>query len=91
MSDGNPTDLSSDRDGSEVTAITALVNNLLASRPAKNLTISSVFFGSPSDTPSIQNLSKMASLGGGDFVDTNVTQNIVISDLVAIPGQDCQD
>ena len=90
MSDGQPTDLAAEADGTSQSSITALVKDLLTVKPIEFLTVSSVFFGSPTDAHSIQNLSKMASVGGGDFVDTNLTQNIVISDLVAIPGQNCQ-
>ena len=88
MSDGMPTDLG--KSTQQVGAITALVQNLLNEVQASGtqITVSSVYFGPESSPQPITNLTAMASVGGGQFVDTNVNPDLEISDIVNIPG--CQ-
>jgi hypothetical protein len=95
MSDGQPTDLTcSSGNGQQndcvaTGAITTLVKDLLQTASANGqsqATVSAVFFGSASDTDSVTNLSTMASVGGGQFVNTNVNSNIVINDIITVPG-----
>ena len=88
MSDGQPTDIGKSADA-QITAITTLTNSLLQVAGSGRLTFSSVFFGNSSDAQSVSNLSTMAKLGGGQFVDTNVTTNLSIDNLITVPTQDC--
>jgi hypothetical protein len=85
MSDGEPTDLGSG--ASEASGITSLVNSLLsATGGVAKVTVSSVFFGPSTDTQSVTNLQTMATVGGGNFVNTNVTTAVQIVDLINVPG-----
>jgi hypothetical protein len=95
MSDGQPTDITctsgSGRDNDCVAnaAITTLVKDLLKTSSANGksqATVSAVFFGSASDSDSVSNLTTMASVGGGQFVNANVNSNIVINDIITVPG-----
>ena len=85
MSDGGPTDLSANIDGD----IQTLITNLQATVNAKNhlLTVSTVYFGPESDWVSKEHISAMASDGQGQFVDVNLTTDLIIDDLVTVP--DC--
>jgi hypothetical protein len=87
MSDGQPTDI----DGNVQAGISTLVSNLKAATAANgksHLVVSTVYFGSASDSTSIQNLQSMANHGGGQFVDTNHLSSggLSIDDLITIPG-----
>jgi hypothetical protein len=81
-SDGQPTDVTS------MTNLNALSTSLKSAASAKGalLTVSTVYFGDASDSKSISNLSGMAAAGGGRFVNTNVSTNIKINDLITVPG-----
>ncbi len=87
MSDGQPTDIN----GNVPAGLAALVANLKSAAQANgrsHLSVSTVYFGSASDSTSIQNLQSMAIHGGGQFVDTNHLSGggLSIDDLVTIPG-----
>ncbi len=87
MSDGQPTDI----DGNVPTAISNLVTSLknaTAANGHSHLAVSTVYFGRASDTTSISNLRSMATVGGGQFVDTNHLSSggLSIDDVVTIPG-----
>ncbi len=89
MSDGQPTDIASP----VTTNLNSLVNSLksVASGASAGLSLSTVYFGPATDTTSISNLQGMATLGGGQFVDTNklAAGGLVINDIINIPGT-CQ-
>ncbi len=90
MSDGQPKDLGSTAT-QQVSGISNLVNSLFAKVAAlgSSATVSSVYFGPASDATAINNLNVMATLGGGQFVNTNITTHLVISDIITVPGQVC--
>jgi len=87
MSDGQPTDIT----GNVTTGIANLVDALKSAAGANgrsHVAISSVYFGSASDSTSIGNLRGMANRGGGQFVDTNNLPpgGLSIDDVVTVPG-----
>jgi hypothetical protein len=86
MSDGMPTDIT----GNVQTAITGMVNTLrtdVESNGTSLLSVSTVYFGPESDATSISNLTTMASVGNGQFVDTNLLSNqLQINDVITVPG-----
>ena len=86
MSDGMPTDIS----GNVTTAIDGMVNNLRNQVQANGvslLTVSTVYFGPESDSTSIGNLTNMAHVGNGQFVDTNqLSSELQINDVITVPG-----
>jgi hypothetical protein len=86
MSDGMPTDIT----GNVTTAINTMVNNLRAQVQMNGvslLTVSSVYFGPENDPSAIANLTNMASVGNGQFVDTNqLTSELQINDVINVPG-----
>lgn len=87
MSDGQPTDQGSG--SAQVTGVSALVTQLMALLPSDRLSLSTVYFG-PSDADAESNLSTMAQLGGGQFVNTNVTQTFSIDNLINVPSGACK-
>ena len=87
MSDGQPKDLGNSA-SSQLAGIETLTNQLMALVPSGRLTLSSVYFG-PTDAGAENNLETMASLGGGQFINTNVTTNFSIDSLITIPTQAC--
>ena len=86
MSDGMPTDIV----GAQIPAIKTMVDNLrtlVQSDGSSLLTVSSVYFGPDSDSTSVNNLTAMATEGGGQFVDTNsLTSALQINDVITVPG-----
>jgi len=90
MSDGQPKDLGS-TPNVQLAAIKSNVDGLLSTVQSYGslLTVSAVYFGDEADSTSIANLQGMASEGGGQFVDTNKTTNVVISDIINVPVTTC--
>lgn len=96
MSDGEPTDLICDgtnkvnSQGCLATgAIQSTIQSFLqavSSNGSSKALVSAVYFGPANDNNAIKNLSTMASAGGGQFVNTNTTSNIVINDIIMVPG-----
>lgn len=87
MSDGQPTDIDSDV-GARLSALVTNLRTKASANGTSHLTVSTVYFGSGSDSTSIRNLRTMAAEGGGQFVDTNHLDQggLAIDDLVTIPG-----
>jgi hypothetical protein len=96
MSDGEPTDVTSD------SQLTTVVNNLETQVKSKGhlLSVSTVYFGpagstSTTSTPTsadkaISRLKAMAAAGSGQFLDTNQTGGTLkIDDIITVPGQVC--
>lgn len=88
MSDGQPTDLGGTA-ASELAGITAGVKDLLDTVPKGRLTISTVFFGDNRDRRSVRNLSTMADLGNGQFVNSNTAATISIDHIINVPVEAC--
>lgn len=99
MSDGMPTDLGYlSGSSSDIAALDAelvgIVNNLKATAAqngTSKLTLSTVYFGPEgnADPGAIEHLQDMATAGNGQFVDTNLTTNLQIADLITVPGTVC--
>jgi hypothetical protein len=87
MSDGQPTDLGSQ--AQELANVQSLVTQMAGYVPSGRFTFSTVYFGSEADTQSQANLKGMATAGGGQFVDTNVTTQYSIDSLINVPSQAC--
>ncbi len=75
LSDGQPTDYGSPADD---TAINADVDSLVK---MGRVTLSTVYYG-PNDAVASGRLSRMAQIGGGQFLDTNIDGRIPIDDLI---------
>jgi hypothetical protein len=50
---------------------------------------STIYYGLP-DTEAAQRLARMASMGGGQFVDTNSASEIKMNDVLSVPRPICQ-
>jgi hypothetical protein len=88
MSDGQPKDLGNSA-SDQINGISGIAANLLGSTAAGRITLSTVYFGPNSDTQSENNLSTMATLGGGQFINSNVTTSYSIDNLITVPVQAC--
>jgi hypothetical protein len=87
MSDGQPTDQGSSAN-SQISGITSITSSLMGLAASGRITVSTVYFGAP-DSQAQNNLSTMATLGSGQFVNTNVTTNFSIDNLITVPVQAC--
>jgi Mg-chelatase subunit ChlD len=89
MSDGYPTDISTTP--SLTTNLVNLVSRVANAVTSKGnlITISTVYFGPGSDSSAIGNLQVMAQTGKGQFVNTNVSNDLVISDVISVPSHIC--
>jgi hypothetical protein len=97
MSDGQPTDVNSSQNpGSSNDPMVGFAQGVVGS--AKSVAMSTVYFGPEPQDPTnlndtnaiaMANLKTLASVGGGGFVDSNKTTQIVISDLITVPGGGC--
>ena len=89
MSDGEPNDPNlASTSSAELAEITSITNTLMGLAPAGRITVSSVYFGAP-DAQAEDNLTTMAALGGGQFINTNVTTSYSIDNLITVPTQAC--
>lgn len=100
MSDGNPTDLGSDISLAAVKAqslVADLVQSVSQANQPSPVTVSTVYFcnnnGQDSysrcNNDTLNLLKGMAQVGGGNFVNATQAEDIVIDDLVVVPGQVC--
>jgi hypothetical protein len=99
MSDGGPSDLAVQQDSDfsqviskNVSELQTIVQDLRSSVGAKgsSITVSSVYFGPESGADGgIANIQAIANTGGGQFVDTNVTQQLDFSSLISYSGTGC--
>jgi Mg-chelatase subunit ChlD len=87
MSDGQPTDQGSSA-VNQINGITSLSSSLMGLAASGRITLSTVYFG-PSDAQAQNNLQTMAALGGGQFINTNVTTQYSIDNLINVPVQAC--
>lgn len=85
MSDGVPTDINNSQVGN---LVQTFVNDI---RNAGSLAaVSGVYFGPATATDAINVMKTVAQSGGGIFVNTNVTTNLQIDDVIQVPGVVCQ-
>lgn len=87
MSDGQPTDIAAPVSTNLIAKTKALRESI--QNQGRPVTLSTVYFGAATDTNSINNLMVMAQEGGGQFVNTNLSSDLVIDDLITILGQPC--
>jgi|GEM_PF-2885311 len=90
MSDGRPTDVSAQPRLS--VQMSGLVQKMEKAVQAAGglVSLSTVYFGPAQNRGDSGLLQTMSNVGKGDFVDTNSNPNLVISDVITVPGQDCQ-
>ena len=90
MSDGQPKDLNTpDATASEQLAgIASISDELISAAPAGRITLSTVYFGPP-DSEAENNLEAMAAIGDGQFINTNVTTQYSIDNLISVPENAC--
>jgi hypothetical protein len=87
MSDGQPKD-QGNAGTEQLNNVSSLVTQLVSLLPGQ-ITVSTVYFGSPSDSQSEANLQAMATAGSGQFVDTNATTQFSIDNLITVPVTAC--
>jgi hypothetical protein len=87
MSDGQPTDQGSSA-SDQIAGITNISNALMSYAPSGRITLSTVYFGAP-DNQAETNLETMASIGGGQFINTNLTTQYSIDNLISVPVKAC--
>jgi hypothetical protein len=88
MSDGQPTDLGGSANN-QLSGVTTLAKNIIGLAPTGHITLSTVYFGPNNDSQSENNLKTMAGVGGGQFIDTNITTQYSIDNLVTVPITAC--
>ena len=87
MSDGQPTDLGNSA-SDQLSGVSSLATGLMGLAASGKITLSTVYFG-PNDSQAEANLQTMATIGGGQFINTNVTTTYSIDGLITVPGQAC--
>lgn len=89
MSDGQPTDPGL---GSSATAqinlITQVSADVMGLAASGRITVSTVYFG-PTNAQAQNNLFTMATLGKGQFIDTNLTTQYSVDNLISVPITAC--
>jgi hypothetical protein len=88
MSDGVPTDVSNPQLQNVKNLVTSLVNDV--KNAGSNAAVSGVYFGDNNANDAINIMRGVAEAGGGIFVNTNVTTNLQIDDVIQVPGVVCQ-
>ncbi len=82
LSDGAPTDLNAPYISSASTLVTQLVTQ--AKSLGKSLNFSTVFFGPNNETEAQNILSAMATMGGGQYVNSNSSFDIQIDEVLTV-------
>ena len=84
LSDGAPTDLSSNMDADIATLVKSLNSVVLGK--GRLLTVSTVYFGPEKDTAAQSHLELMADGGNGQYVDANGSGSLEVEDIITVPG-----
>jgi hypothetical protein len=88
MSDGVPTDINNPQLANVQTLVSSFVQDI--KNAGSNAAVSAVYFGPATTTAAIDLMKAVATSGTGIFVNTNVTTDLQIDDVIQVPGVICQ-